>query len=400
MSSRSESEYTRVACNAARPSPIITLATLTKSLSPKTKDRNGKSSSKVMHMSVNSESAMTPEHTPSVTPRSESPVSMFDPKQDAYANYEDPKQVANGERRGITPSLSQPGLSNIRTTPESTDTLRSSQRGSIYNFEKNETILKQDLVEKMISRLKIGITFLLHDLSPLWSQREDMKEDDNDDPLKLGEYHIQSIYPKGNLSARRLPDIDSGPFANSAGHSNGHFKSKHHLKSQTTQSLGFQKRCTQYTESEAMMKGLRKNKARLESLFEARYFNEWDALYTLWQKWVQFAEMMEKGRNQCRTVERSLTAELHQILRQKQSLLEVPMCEYMYFQSLSIYISLSLVCLFRFVVYCFESFDHQKGRLCRLCGGSRDYQKRDQFLGICVEPISRTRQSRYRCSSL
>ena len=217
-SPKSSQKYSRIGGSPDPSTSIITLTTLAKSLSPKSANARKLNfkPSEIHNLNHVASKSHTDTSSPEPSPSSSSPHTAPNLNRDVYVNYAGihNENTANttltvavtaaGTANGAdgTPSgfHSDSDLSEEDDTPESTARLQPPRHGSIYNFEHNETILKQDLVEKMIERLKIGITFLLHDLSPLWNELDEIKEEDFDDDLeKLDRCHLQSIYPKGNV---------------------------------------------------------------------------------------------------------------------------------------------------------------------------------------------------------
>eukprot|EP01083_Nonionella_stella_P098067 275679_1 len=141
----------------------------------------------------------------------------------------------------------------------------------LYNFGANEQLLKQELIESVLEQLKIGLTFLLHDESPLWNN--EMDEDDDETNMK------HSVYAKGSLSCPSLAKNDS-------------IYSVSHLSH--TKSTGFQQRCTQYTKS-GVFGGFKKNQQRLNALFDIKYTEEYKSLYMLWSQWLYYTKLKEEG---------------------------------------------------------------------------------------------------------
>eukprot|EP01083_Nonionella_stella_P165658 551634_1 len=141
----------------------------------------------------------------------------------------------------------------------------------LYNFGANEQLLKQELIESLLEQLKIGLTFLLHDESPLWNN--EMDEDDDETNMK------HSVYAKGSLSTPSIAKNDS-------------IYSVSHLSH--TKSTGFQQRCTQYTKS-GIIGGFKKNQQRLNALFDIKYIQEYKSLYKLWTQWVYYTKLKEDG---------------------------------------------------------------------------------------------------------
>ena len=206
---------------------------------------------------------------------------------------------------------------NTRSSNRTSSTQK--HKGSIYNFQANEQILKQELVQDMLERLKIALTFLLHDNSPLWNEHDEfeMKEDNNNNL-------VSSIYAKGTLSTGNMI------------HHNDIYKKKKSIKRQWSgrsinsiksntssnanrtnrANLNFQKRCTEYTESIAMYGSFKRNHQKLNSLYDDKYIIEWSRIYKLWCQWLEYVDLLQQGQSIDHI-------DLHDELVQNQRVLEV-----------------------------------------------------------------------------
>ena len=206
-------------------------------------------------------------------------------------------------------------ITAINSSTKRSSSNKQRHKGSIYNFQANEQILKQELVQDMLERLKIALTFLLHDNSPLWN--EDEKDDDNYIP---NEDDISSIYAKGTLSTGNL--IHKPMKKQWSGRSVHSIKSNHsnhnNNNNRTTRyNLNFQKRCTEYTMSAAAdPRSFKRNHQKLNSLYDDKYIEEWRKLYKLWSKWLDYADLLQQGH----TIDNT---DLHTEMLQNQQILEV-----------------------------------------------------------------------------
>ena len=213
----------------------------------------------------------------------------------------------NNHNHSKTPSQSEDDIeeeedSKVELTPLPTNrrskpngNRNTVHRGSIYNFQANEQILKQELVQDMLERLKIALTFLLHDLSPLWNDDENEDGDGKDEEY---ENDISSIYAKGTLSSGNLVHNnkkDKKMKKQWSGHSNFSQYSSNNPNKTTRANFNFQKRCTEYTENDQIFGSFKKNKQRLDSLFEHKYVGQWRNMYKLWCKWLDYAQMLQSN---------------------------------------------------------------------------------------------------------
>ena len=169
-----------------------------------------------------------------------------------------------------------------------------------YNFETNEQIARQELIQDMLERLKIAITFLLHEQSPLWNDDE---EDEKSEDLSPSPHEqvLSSIYAKGTLSTSNLPRNDNKKglrktFSSRSMKSVNSSKSAPSLKSNNFRlTYTFQHVVTQYTQNAIMSGGISKIEQRLQALFNPKYIVQWKSLYKLWCQWLQYAKSLDNA---------------------------------------------------------------------------------------------------------